>query len=207
MLEWRWFSEPNVLSVFIFLLLHANHKEVNWRGIEIKAGQCITSVESISKKTKLSAQKVRTVLKKLQKSGEIFVKSTNKFTFVTIENWHIYQREDAEANNQITNEQQSNNNQLTTNKNEKNVEKEKKERIKNTMPGKPDCVGNNLDITKEIIEHLNTRLGTQYKPTTKGTIKLINARINEGHSLNDFFDVVDKKTMEWRHRPDMATSP
>ena len=50
---------------------------------------------------------------------------------------------------------------------------------------------------KEIIEYLNSRVGTNYKHTTNKTRDLIKARFNEGFTLEDFKEVIDKKSMEW----------
>ena len=50
---------------------------------------------------------------------------------------------------------------------------------------------------KEIIEYLNNRVGTNYKYTTNKTRDLIKARFNEGFTLEDFKEVIDKKSMEW----------
>ncbi len=52
--------------------------------------------------------------------------------------------------------------------------------------------------TKEVIEYLNAKAGTAYKPTSKDTQKHIKARIAEGFSLSDFQTVIDKKVSEWK---------
>ena len=61
---------------------------------------------------------------------------------------------------------------------------------KNNMSSKLDC-------TDEIIQHLNMRAGTKYKSNTAKTKQLINARLNEGFTLEDFKIVIDKKCVEW----------
>ena len=50
---------------------------------------------------------------------------------------------------------------------------------------------------QEIIEHLNKRIGSNYKHTTKKTKDLIKARFNEKFTLEDFKIVIDKKCVEW----------
>ena len=52
-------------------------------------------------------------------------------------------------------------------------------------------------IYAAIIDHLNKKAGTNYKPTTKETQKHINARLNEGYTLDDFKAVIDRKCSEW----------
>ena len=53
------------------------------------------------------------------------------------------------------------------------------------------------DGVEKIIEHLNQRIGTEYKTTTSKTISLINARLKEGFTIDDFFTVIEKKAAEW----------
>lgn len=56
---------------------------------------------------------------------------------------------------------------------------------------------NNKEINKEIIEYLNFKAGTRFSANSKTTDKLINARLNENYTLEDFKTVIDKKCMEW----------
>lgn len=55
----------------------------------------------------------------------------------------------------------------------------------------------NTDIYKEIISYLNMILDSNYKYTTKKTQDCINARLNEGFTVDDFKTVIDKKAKEW----------
>lgn len=66
-----------------------------------------------------------------------------------------------------------------------------------TQPKEPDP-------TEEVVNHLNNRLGTKYKPTTATTRKLVKARLKEGFTVNDMKLVIDKKATEWEGNPKMA---
>lgn len=55
----------------------------------------------------------------------------------------------------------------------------------------------NVNVIKDIIEYLNTKLGTKYKSNAEYINKHINARLNEGFTLEDFKTVIDKKYDEW----------
>ena len=39
LLEWEWFQKPEMVVVFLTLLLLANHQDGNWQGHEVKRGQ------------------------------------------------------------------------------------------------------------------------------------------------------------------------
>lgn len=70
-LHWQHFGQPSYLTVFIALLLVANHREQWWKGVKVKRGETVISVESLSKLCNLSNSTVNKVLKGLEKSGEI----------------------------------------------------------------------------------------------------------------------------------------
>jgi len=61
----------------------------------------------------------------------------------------------------------------------------------NGMEGKDSIVG-------QVIEFLNQHCGTQYKPSSKKSAKLINARVKEGFDYVAFMNVIQKKTKEWK---------
>lgn len=90
-----------------------------------------------------------------------------------------------------------NNTQILYNKNniEKNINLEyipENEEIKKEN----SILKENIDC---IIQYLNQSIGTNYKPNSKSTIKLIKARFNDGFVLDDFYDVIDKKVKEWKN--------
>lgn len=50
---------------------------------------------------------------------------------------------------------------------------------------------------KEIIDYLNQKTNKHYKYQTNKTNRLINARLNEGNTVDDFKQVIDIKVAEW----------
>lgn len=48
-----------------------------------------------------------------------------------------------------------------------------------------------------IVSYLNGKAGTRYRPSTAATKKHINARLNDGFSVDDFKRVIDTKCSEW----------
>ena len=62
----------------------------------------------------------------------------------------------------------------------------------------------NNTVNKEIIDYLNLKTGSSYKHTTEATVKIINARLKEGYTLEDFKTVIDKKTKQWLNDEKMS---
>lgn len=130
-MEWEWYTDTNVFRVFVHCLLKANHVAKQWRGKTINEGEFITSYGNLAQELsgryhKLSIQQVRTALQKLTITGELTIKTTNKFTLIKLNNWTDYKTNNTQHNRKITGKQQSNNNQITTTKNDKNEKNEKK---------------------------------------------------------------------------------
>lgn len=132
LLDWRWYHDLPVRTLFIHFLLKANFTDVQKGELTFKRGQLYTGVNVLANDTGLSQQQIRTAIKKLKKTNEIIVEATNKFSSITIVNYEEYQQKDLEQqtnNKQITNEQQTNNEQSTFNqlhnKNDKKEDKEK----------------------------------------------------------------------------------
>lgn len=61
----------------------------------------------------------------------------------------------------------------------------------------------NSDIER-IVSYLNRLIGSHYRATTPKTRSLIQARLKEGFSLDDFKTVIDTKVDDWLNRKDMA---
>jgi hypothetical protein len=129
--NWEWFTDSKTSHLFLYLLLSANHEDKNWRGQNIKRGQLITGRKSLSEKTGLSEQVVRTSLNKLKSTNEITIKTTNKNSVITVLNYDLYQNKttiNQQSNQQITNKQPTTNQQITTTKNDNNIKNDKNDK-------------------------------------------------------------------------------
>ena len=58
----------------------------------------------------------------------------------------------------------------------------------------PDSVA---DQVKTIVDYLNEKTDSHYKATTPKTKQLVQARLKEGFTVDDFKTVIDKKTATW----------
>lgn len=52
-------------------------------------------------------------------------------------------------------------------------------------------------IHSDVVAYLNRVCGTNYRASSQATKRLIDARTNEGYSLDDFKTVIDNKQSEW----------
>lgn len=174
-IDWEWYTDVNTKCLFFHLLIIANHTDKKWRGETIKKGECLTSYANLSVQTGLTVQQVRTSLKKLEKTGDVTIKTTNKNTVIMVVNYCLYQFEqqtnNTPNNNQVTNEQQSSNNQVTTTKNDKNyknVKNDNKEDIEIVVPYKKivdlyNSICTNLSKVVSVTENRKTHIAARYK--------------------------------------------
>jgi len=119
LIDWEWYDDINVKVLFIHLLLKANFQDKNWRWIEIKKGEYLTSISNLSKETGLSAMQIRSCIKKLILTKEITNKTTANYTLLKLNNYEKYNWDNKQINKPITNEQQTNNKRVTTTKERK----------------------------------------------------------------------------------------
>lgn len=73
-----------------------------------------------------------------------------------------------------------------------NVNKGKEDMSASAKPNGPSSIP-----YSEIVEYLNTRIGSSYRPTANATMKLIKNRWDEGYRLDDFYHVIDNMYREW----------
>lgn len=99
-LTWEWFDKPEMVQLFIWLLLNANYADKKWQGKVIKRGQILTTTPKIMEALRLTEQQTRTCIGRLKSTGEITCKSTNKYTIITICNYDRYQDDNFASNGQ-----------------------------------------------------------------------------------------------------------
>ena len=160
LLEWEWYQDNNVKSVFLHCLIKANYSDKKWQGVKIKRGQFITSQLVLSAELKLSIGQIRRCLKKLESTNEILIKATNKNTLITVVKYDDYQIKDFESDTQTNNKRHSNDIQTTTtnnnnNKNNKNKIREYFKEFAKENNLKTDLVLAQFERAFEYYEDLN----------------------------------------------------
>ena len=98
MKEWEWISCPEVVALWIALLINANYTDGN----DCRRGQLRTSVRDLARITGLTERKVRTGLEKLRRTGEIGCIATQQNTLVTISKYEDYQRNNSRSDTPAT---------------------------------------------------------------------------------------------------------
>lgn len=94
--SWEWYKDINTKVLFIHCILRANYEGEDWKGIYIKRGSFVTSLENLAIETGLTVRQVRTSLDKLKRKrrngeSELTVMSNRKFTFITVNNYEKFQ--------------------------------------------------------------------------------------------------------------------
>jgi len=96
------FSSLNAVQklITIYLILMANHKDIEWwdkyhkKFITIKRGSFITSIEEIKKKINdklITTKKIRLILSTLQKMEFLAIETASGYSHITIIKYNLYQ--------------------------------------------------------------------------------------------------------------------
>lgn len=197
---WQEKREFSKAEAWMDLLMNANYedKEVLFGNlaIECKRGQLLWSLQTMSSRWGWGIKKGRLFLDFLQKSEMIVREDVKKTTRITICKYDYYQSEGQAKGTSRAGKGHIKGIRGATTKEDKE-DKEIKE-----------------DILSGIVEYLNQKLNTNYKPDAKSTITHIQARLNDGYTYEDFKKVIDYKTKEWRDtemakflRPETLFSP
>lgn len=111
-LDWEWWSDIKTCRLFLYMILKANWKDGNFKGINVPRGSFVSSVAKLSEGTNLTVDEVRTALKHLKSTNEITSKSYGKFTIFTINNYNTYQDNTEKLTNKAPNKSQADTEQI-----------------------------------------------------------------------------------------------
>ena len=121
-LDWEWSNDPNMVCLFIHLLIRANYEPSKWRGEIVKRGQILTGRKQLSEWTGLSDRKIRTCLSRLKTTSEVTIRTTNKYSIITICNYNKYQKK---TTSEVTIQTPTSDQQPTTSKEDKETKEER----------------------------------------------------------------------------------
>jgi len=121
----NWFLKPNSLMLYIYLLLEANYQD-NYKSnnITLLKNQLLTSNDALTKALKLTTGQIRTALKHLQETNDIEIKTTPKYSIITLL-FDNKQKTGDEALAELTPQEDKKQKQQTKSKNNKQNNKQK----------------------------------------------------------------------------------
>jgi len=123
-LDAGWIKNHKLWAFWSYCLMKASHKEydaiVGLQIVHLIPGQFIFGLRVSSKETGLTIRETRTIVDFLRKAENLTIKTTNKFSIITVVNWHIYQSADTE-NDTLNDKQLTNKWQHTRTKEHKKL--------------------------------------------------------------------------------------
>ena len=90
--SWKFYKNSAIKDLFLHILLNSAYEKFKTKdGIVVKRGFLLSSIRQLADETGLSAQQVRTALKKLEEEKCITVTTTKKCTLIGVVNYSAYQ--------------------------------------------------------------------------------------------------------------------
>lgn len=170
-LEGGWLQNPELWTFWTWCLLKASHKvivvRVGFQEITLEPGQFVFGRLKASKELKMSERKIRSCIDFLRKAENLTIKTTNKFSIITIVNWTIYQGDDLEYDQQ--NGQPATSKRPQTRINKKNIYPHDQE-------------------SQEVLAYLNEKKGSHFKDDSN-----IRARLKGGGTVEECKRIIDVK--------------
>ena len=128
LLDWEWYSDINTTRAFIHMLLKANWRDGNFKGVPVPRGSFVSSIGKLASETGLTEREIRTAILHLKTTGEVTSKTTNKFTVFSVVKYDLYQASDKQNVRQEPSKRHSNDIQTTTIEEKKERKKGNKEK-------------------------------------------------------------------------------
>nr|DAH05003.1 MAG TPA: replisome organizer [Caudoviricetes sp.] len=128
--SWRWYQDANTMRVFVHILLNANVYDHDFENITVKRGQWVTSVNKISEQLNISTRSIRTALNHLKSTNEVAIKTTPKYSIITVKNYNQYQK----VTKCSTINRQTDDKQVTNDRQQYKKGKERKRREERDVP-------------------------------------------------------------------------
>ena len=180
-------KDSDYLSVWIYLLLNATHKEIpalfKGKKIILQKGQLITGRKSMAKQLKISESKIYRIINEYKSEHQIEQQTSNQNSLITILNWDKYQQIEQQDEQPVNNQRTTSEQPVNTNKNVKNDKNVKNVRnnIKKQIKTFEDVFEENQfseDLEKTLKEFITMRK-TINKPTTTRALELLIKSLNK----------------------------
>lgn len=89
--DWEYYKDGNTVRVFLDLMIRAELKPREYKGVTIERGQVVTTLDEIGARLGLSKKQIRTSVEKLKITSSIEVLRYPKFLVISILSWEKYQ--------------------------------------------------------------------------------------------------------------------
>lgn len=212
--HWLWRRERfSRGSAWLDLLLSAAYKEGEVRLgnqlITVKRGQVLVSQRQLVSRWGWARNTIARFLRVLKLdqmlSLEVSHGPEGGYTLITILKYEQYQGIDEEViehgvSHDLSDGRDTRGTRLEPYTRIKEGKKDKKRNI--VGQARPDASLNGF--ISETIQYLNARVGTNYKSTTKSTIRHLTARAREGFTVEDVKLVIDSKVEKWGEDAEMS---
>jgi len=90
------------------MLLKANWADGKFRGTTVPRGSFVSSLDKLSEETSLTKREIRTAISHLKSTGEVTVKTTNRYSIFSVNNYELYQCGDTQSDTELTDSRQPN---------------------------------------------------------------------------------------------------
>ena len=91
-----WLQNHKLCAFWLWCLLKATHKEydliIGCQQVHLMPGDFVFGLNKASEELAMSIRSIRTIINFLKKSQNLTIKTTNKFSIISIVNWDIYQQ-------------------------------------------------------------------------------------------------------------------
>ena len=161
-----WSSKPEYVSVWVHLLMMANHKEkdvfIDGESRTINPGQFITSRKKLSEQIGVHESKIQRILSCFENEHQIEQQAKSKYRIISIVNWDKYQGNEQQNEQQMNSKRTADEQQVNTNKNDKN-EKNKNnsqfftETFETVWQQYPERDGSKKKISAKVLAQLKTK--------------------------------------------------
>lgn len=105
--NWAWYGDNNTLSVYIRLLIGAVWRETEYQNTTLQRGQIATTLPKIAKENGITERQARTILDRLKATGRVSVKTTSKFSIITLNNYDCAFENVSQSDRQMSGERQT----------------------------------------------------------------------------------------------------
>lgn len=196
MLQWEWYTDINTKTVFLHCLFMANWKDSRFMGVDVPRGSFVSSYTQLAAQTKLSVKNVRTAINHLKATGELAVRTTSKFSVITVVNYNLYQDDGRQNGRQTADEWQANGRQVATIEESKNIRKEEytlTDAREESEPMKhPYGIYNNVYLTDQEMDELIKAYPGEYQDMIENLSAYMRSK---GKVYSDHYATM----MRWKH--------